>query len=122
MALNNAIKGLISRGKRNRLGKNITKQRAETPKINEAIFLNLGAIFKASAIPTTVDNSATAFMEEGITWPLRTRIATRAITEVKTPGRKPKRQRDKTIGIPVKSNLSAGSQGYTIFDCETFME
>lgn len=89
MMLNNAINGLRARGKRNRLGKNITKQRVETPKMNEAIFLNLGTAFKASATPTTEDSSATAFMEEPTISPLRTRMTISAIAEVKTPGRKP---------------------------------
>jgi hypothetical protein len=83
MTLNNAIGGLIPMEKRRRSSRNMTKQRIEI-QANEKAPLNLGAAFEVNATPTMVDSSAKAFMEEAKTPPLRARIATKAVMEVRT--------------------------------------
>lgn len=91
MTLNAAIRGLIPTGKRRRLSRNMTKQRTVIAEANEMTFRNLVVVFRAKASPTTVDNSATAFIDAPTMSPLRARMTTKAITEVKTPGTNPKR-------------------------------
>jgi len=97
------------------------KHRVETPKISDALFGNFGTTFKAIDIPDIVDNSAKAFMEEPMKSPLRERIAVNATIDVKIPELKSKRRRDKTMGMPVKSNFRIGSQGNGIFRPEYFI-
>lgn len=91
------------------------------PNAKELAILNLLSNLNPTAIPRIVENSANPFIEELTTCPLRARIATEAIMEVKVAGIRPKRRRDKTMGIPVKSNLRNGSHGKAIFKPEYFI-
>jgi hypothetical protein len=47
-------------------------------------------------------------------------MATNATADVNAPGIKPKRKKERTIGIPVKSNLRTGNHGKGIFKFEYF--
>lgn len=100
------------------------RERDEMPRTNEAGFLNFARFFiniRPKAIPKIVESSARPFIDEPMKSPLRPRIAIKATVDVVTPDIKPKRRKDKTIGIPVKSNLRNGSQGKRIFKAEYFM-
>ena len=89
-----------------------------TPDANEPAILNLLSNFKPMAIPKIVENSATPFIEEPRTSPLRASMPKKATADVKIPGIMPKSKKDKTIGIPVKSNFRKGSQGNGILRYE----
>jgi len=90
------------------------------PQENEIGNLNLLASFNPKNIPIIVENSASPFITEPTTAPLRASIAREAMAEVKVPGMKPKSSRDKTMGTPVKSNFRKGSHGKGIFNPEYF--
>jgi len=99
------------------------RERDEMPRTNEAGFLSFVGFFnniRPKAIPKIVENSAKPFIDEPMTSPLRPRMARKATVDVVTPDIKPKRRNDKTIGIPVKSNLRNGSHGKRIFKPENF--
>lgn len=90
------------------------------PKENEVNNLNLLIIFKPKNIPNTVENSARLFIKEATKSPLRESIAIKATADVNTAGTKPKSSKDKTMGIPVKSNFKIGNHGKGIFSPEYF--
>jgi len=104
--------------------KNMTMQRDVMPKAKAKGFSSFEreASFKPTAMPRTVENSANPFIHAPVTFPLRAKIAKTATAEVTTLGTIPKKRRDKTIGIPVRSNLRNGSHGNGIFNPENFNE
>lgn len=120
MMLNATTKGVIQMGNSARVAKNMNMQRAETPSAMDTLLLYFEAYLKPSAIPVTVDSSARAFMEAPMRSPLLARIAAKATKDVKIPGTKPYKSRDRAIGIPVKSNLRTGSGGKGILRLEYF--
>ena len=94
------------------------------PRTNEAGFLSIEGFLtnnRPRAIPKIVESSASPFIDEPTTSPLRPRMARRAMVDVVTPDIRPKRRNDNTIGIPVKSNLRKGSHGKRIFRAEYFI-
>ena len=90
------------------------------PKIIASDLPTLSVLFIRGAIPSTVINSARAFMDVSTMFPLRKRMARKAIAEVVAPEGRLNIKVDNTIGIPVKSNLSAGNNGNGILSPENF--
>ena len=91
-----------------------------SPKAMGIDFPNLSVLFINGVIPNTIDNSAIVFIDAPIKLPLRRDIAIKAMLEVVAPEDRPNIKRDRTIGIPVKSNLSCGNHGNGIFHPENF--
>lgn len=98
--------------------------RNKTPKATEMGLLILFGHLRPKCIPKIVENSAKAFIEDSTNLPLRARMAKKATREVVAPEDKPRRRRDNTIGIPVKSNLRnlSGGKAKISFNPENFME
>ena len=63
---------------------------------------------KLIKIPTIVENSAIAFIEEPTISPDRIRIARKATKDVVAPGVKPYRRIDKTIGMAIGKDINFG--------------
>ena len=78
------------------------------------------ALLMNRAIPKAVENSATAFEDAPITSLLRISIPRKATPEVVAAEERPKMSNERTMGTPVRSNLSWVSHGKGIFKPENF--
>lgn len=94
------------------------RTRAVIPVVYRMAGLYLLMIVDPIAMPRIVENSAMPFIDELMTFPLRARMAIEATADVNVPEMRPKSRKDKTMGIPVKSNLRLGSHGKGILRFE----